>query len=49
VIGEVFDLERYPTDRLDSPLVEHSRETLRGQGALKLWVSPRRGRGANGR
>jgi hypothetical protein len=36
VIGEVVDLERYPIDRLDSPLVEHCREALRSQGALKL-------------
>jgi hypothetical protein len=36
VIGEVIDLERYPIDRLDSPLVDHCRATLRSQGALKL-------------
>ena len=36
MIGDVVDLERYPIERLDSPLVEHCRETLRGQGALKL-------------
>jgi hypothetical protein len=27
VIGEVIDLERYPIDRLDSPLVDHCRAT----------------------
>jgi hypothetical protein len=36
VIADVVDLERYPIERLDSPLVEHCRETLRSQGALKL-------------
>jgi hypothetical protein len=36
MIGELVDLERYPIDRLDSPLVEHCRETLRVQGAVKL-------------
>jgi hypothetical protein len=36
VIADVVDLERYPIDRIDSPLVEHCRETLRSQSALKL-------------
>jgi hypothetical protein len=36
VIGDVVDLERYPIEQLYSPLVEHCRETLRSQGALKL-------------
>jgi hypothetical protein len=36
VIADVVDLERYPIDELDSPLLDHCRETLRSQGALKL-------------
>ena len=36
MIGNVVDLERYPIDQLDSPLVAHCRETLHAQGALKL-------------
>jgi hypothetical protein len=36
VIADLVDLDRYPVERLDSPLVEECREALRREGAVKL-------------
>lgn len=36
MIAGIVDLERYPVEELDSPLVEECREALRREGAVKL-------------